>query len=244
MKFTAIDLKRYPRKSQYQHFMNVTGGEISFTVNADVTRLYHTAKERGAKFNAAMIYASTDVANRHEEFRTRFNANGDLGFWDYLNPVYSVFHPEHETYSKIWTEWLTQTEEGVIDGFAQFYRSYLTDLEQYGAVNKYYGKPKLPKNAFAISAVPWIQFTQVYYHSIEMDRKNLAPFLVWGRFFQEEGRIKLPMMMRVNHAVCDGFHVSRFFEEVEQMSETAADWLCIEEERQEEPQPQAPEVQE
>ena len=46
--------------------------------------------------------------------------------------------------------------------------------------------------------------------------KFLAPVVTWGRFEKaEDGKLLMPLTMNIHHAVADGFHLSRFFTEVQ-----------------------------
>ena len=44
----------------------------------------------------------------------------------------------------------------------------------------------------------------------------LAPVITWGKFETENGRSVLPLSMNIHHAVADGWHLSRFFADVQE----------------------------
>jgi chloramphenicol O-acetyltransferase type A len=49
------------------------------------------------------------------------------------------------------------------------------------------------------------------------------PRLAWGKFYEEGGRLQMPLNVQVHHALLDGVHVSRFFLSVqEQLSDPDA----------------------
>lgn len=45
---------------------------------------------------------------------------------------------------------------------------------------------------------------------------TLAPVVTWGKYELQQGRLKMPLTMNIHHAVADGFHLSRFFTEVQE----------------------------
>lgn len=45
-----------------------------------------------------MLYFITTIVNRHDEFRTSFNAEGQLGVYDEMIPCYTIFHKNTETF--------------------------------------------------------------------------------------------------------------------------------------------------
>lgn len=71
------------------------------TIKLDITRI----KKENRKLYPAMLYYITTVVNRHEEFRTALNKNGEPGFYSEMFPSYTVFHKDTETFSELWTEY-------------------------------------------------------------------------------------------------------------------------------------------
>lgn len=47
--------------------------------------------------------------------------------------------------------------------------------------------------------------------------KFLAPVITWGKYELERERYIMPLTMNIHHAVADGFHLSRFFNEVQEL---------------------------
>ncbi|EPW8855484.1 CatA-like O-acetyltransferase, partial [Enterobacter kobei] len=37
------------------------------------------------------------------------------------------------------------------------------------------------------------------------------------KYYEQEGRVLLPLAVQVHHSVCDGFHVARFFNELQEV---------------------------
>ncbi|MBL3853137.1 CatA-like O-acetyltransferase, partial [Bacillus cereus] len=46
-----------------------------------------------------------------------------------------------------------------------------------------------------------------------------------GKYFNEENKIMLPVSLQVHHSVCDGYHVSRFIEDLQELSNSCNEWL-------------------
>ena len=45
---------------------------------------------------------------------------------------------------------------------------------------------------------------------------DAAPVVTWGRMEAEGEKRMMPLTMNIHHAVADGFHLSRFFTEVQE----------------------------
>ena len=71
-------------------------------------------------------------------------------------------------------------------------------------------------NFFDVSCLPWVRYKHFDVHVFD-EGKFLAPVVTWGKYEPEDGRLIMPLTMNIHHAVADGFHLSRFFNEVQQL---------------------------
>lgn len=203
MSFHPVDLESWPRKEHFYHYLSQVPCFYSMTVELDVTAL----KNRGERFYPAMIHSLGVIVNRHKEFRMALNEDGVLGWYDQLSPSYTVFHPEKETFSSLWTEY---TEDR-----AEFIKRYEEDLRDYGSLQKFEAKPNVPP-VFNVSAIPWQTFTS-FHLELPGSQDYLLPIFTLGRYHEEQGKLKMPLALQVHHAVCDGFHACRFVQELQEL---------------------------
>ncbi|MCT4593073.1 MAG: type A chloramphenicol O-acetyltransferase [Anaeromicrobium sp.] len=216
MKFNLIDKETWSRKPYFDHFLNNVRCTYSMTANIDITVLLIKLKNNNIKLYPVLIYMATKIINRHEEFRTCFDESGNLGYWENMNPCFTVFHKDNETFTNIWTI--------CSDDFRLFYCNYLDDIKKYGNVKNYSAKENKPKNTFPVSCIPWISFTG-FNLNIYADGTYLLPIITYGKYFEQDGKILLPVSLQVHHAVCDGYHTSRFFNELQILSQNCDEWL-------------------
>ncbi|WP_428866904.1 CatA-like O-acetyltransferase [Clostridium sediminicola] len=52
----------------------------------------------------------------------------------------------------------------------------------------------------------WVSFTSIT-HPIQMNPVHSVPRIAWGKYFEENGKIKLPLSVQVHHSLVDGIHV-------------------------------------
>lgn len=204
MKFTKIEKESWERREYFDHYLLDVPCTYSMTVRMDVTRI----REKGYRFYPAMLYCLAATVNRMEEFRTAFNAKGELGIYESMCPCYTVFHKDTHTFSLLWTEF-----EDSLPGFCEKYEE---DLQKYGSVQKMEAKEGTPENTFSVSAIPWTSFEGFHLH-LPKSSNYLLPVFTMGRYTMENGRWTMPLAVQVHHAVCDGFHVSRFVSELQQL---------------------------
>lgn len=203
MVFEKIDRTTWDRKEYFQHYFSHVPCTYSITVKLDITAL----KDRQQKLYPTMLYYLTTVVNRHPESRTALNEQGELGIYRQMLPSYTVFHKDTETFSEIWTEYS--------DDYEAFCQAYEADIQRYGAQKGLIGKPDAPKNIFTVSMIPWTTFDG-FNLNLQRGYDYLVPIFTMGKYYHENGRTLLPLAIQVHHAVCDGFHVCRFINELQE----------------------------
>lgn len=208
MTFTPIDLGTWPRGQMFYYFSKMAPTGYSMTVPVDVTRLRKMLREAGIRFFPAYLWLVTRNLNRQAEFRVA-EKDGVLGYYDSLTPLYASFHEDDHTFSLMWTEY---TED-----FSRFYQAYLDNQRTYGGVHGVLCQPKTPPppNAYTVSCVPWISFSHFAVHSYE-NKPYYFPSVEAGKFYEENGRILMPLSITCHHATTDGYHVKGFLESLQQ----------------------------
>ena len=208
MNFTPIDLQTWPRGQMFYYFSQMAPAGYSITVQVDVTALRKTLKEAGRKFFPAYLWLVTKNLNRQTEFKVA-DKDGVLGFYDSLTPLYASFHENDHTFSLMWTEYT--------DDFLQFHQAYLENQAQFGHNHGVLCQPQTPPpaNAYTVSCVPWVSFTHFAVHSYE-NKPYYFPSVEAGKFFEEAGRILMPLSITCHHATTDGYHIKCFLDSLQE----------------------------
>ncbi len=201
--FTPVDLAAWPRREYFEHYVHRNPCTYSMTVRLDITNV----KEKGIRLYPALIYALATAVNRHEEFRCSIK-DGVLGCYERLEPSYTVFHRENETFSLLWTAYEPD--------FSAFLAAYEADLARFGGQMGFQGKPNLPENTFDVSMIPWANF-EGFNLNLQQCYDHLRPIFTLGRYEEREGRCTLPLAVQVHHGVCDGYHTCRLVQEVQEI---------------------------
>lgn len=204
MNFKVINMEEWKRKEYFEHYFSVIPCTYSMSVKLDITKI----KNSDRKLYPTMLYLITKVVNRHAEFRTSFNIDGQLGSFDEMLPCYTVFHKDTETFSNIWTQYF--------EDYYDFCEEYKKDIEKYSGVKKMMAKPDIPENSFSVSMIPWTTFDG-FNLNLQKGYDYLLPIFTMGKYYEENGKVILPLAIQVHHAVCDGFHVCRFVNELQEL---------------------------
>jgi chloramphenicol O-acetyltransferase type A len=208
MEFNLIDISKWDRREYFEHYFNQVPCTYSMTLNLDLTILLHEIKRKGIKLYPTIIYLLSVIVNRREEFRTSIDANDNVGVFNLLHPSYTIFQKDDETFTNIWTEYTPS--------FSDFYQQYSVDVENYSKIKNFIAKPNSPSNVFTISSIPWVNFTG-FNLNLPTGTKYLLPIFTTGKYFEQNGKIWLPIAIQVHHAVCDGFHIARFINELQEI---------------------------
>lgn len=139
-----------------------------------------------------------------------------LGYWDFLNPQYPVFHEDDKTITFLWTEYNQD--------FKVFYNEYLKDSMQYGndhGIMSSKGAP--PKNSYIIACIPWFTFNSFTMH-IDPE-KYYAPLIELGGFSESDDVISMPLAITINHAAADGYQIKVFLDKLQWDMDHPEEWL-------------------
>lgn len=204
MNYKIVDLDQWERGELFQFYIDKMRIVMSLTVDVDVAPLVAFAKKSGLKFYPLMIWVVSKVVNSHEEFKYSWDAEGNLIQWDVLSPSYADFHKEDENFTKM----VTPFSEDLFE----FHSRFVQDRKTYRNVRAVVENQ--PKNFFDVSCLPWVRYRHFDVHVFD-EGKFLAPVITWGKYEEEHGKLVMPLTMNIHHAVADGFHLSRFFKEVQ-----------------------------
>ena len=181
MAFHLIDMEKWERREHYHYYRDLLKVRYNLNVNVDITELLAQVKEQKLKFYPVFIYIIMRAVNQNREMRMQTDSEGRLGYWDECHPSYTIFHPDDKTFSDIWTEYSPDSPPSLP----------VRDMEEYRDVKGVKAKPGRPDNFCAVSCVPWLSFTG-YTSDTYSDSPMLFPVVLFGRYFEENGRILLP----------------------------------------------------
>lgn len=144
--------------------------------------------------------------------------DGQVGFYDTLTPLYTSFHEDDQAFSLMWTEY--------DESFPVFYQSYLDGQKRCADNHGVLARPGEvpPENAYTVSCVPCISFHNFAVHSYE-NKPFYFPSVEAGKFFQQQGRILMPLSITCHYAATDGYHVKCFLDTLQQDADRFREFL-------------------
>ena len=209
MNYTLVNLNEWGRGSLFKFYIDKMRIVMSLTADVNVTNLRAYSKKNNLNFYPLMLWVVSKIINSHDEFKYSWDDAGNLIKWDFVSPSYTDFHADDENFVKMVTEYSDDLFEfcSRVDKDRQRHKN-----EQAILVNQ-------PPNFFDVSCLPWIKYSRFDIHVFDKG-KFLAPVITWGKFEEKDGKLIMPLTMNIHHAVADGFHLSRFFNEAQELMDS------------------------
>ena len=205
MNYTTISLDTWPRRDIFRHFINDLRCIISITSEIDVSRVIYYCKKNNYDFYPIILYIITKSLNKRDEFKIGYDVNGNLILWDYISPSHIDFNLDDELVTRLVTEFIPD-----IDLFHKRVRNDMDSNKQKRGFEIEYNI----QNTFDASCIPWINYSSCELHVFN-EGTYLRPIITWGKYEKKNGKVMMPLTMRIHHAVADAFHISRFYSDVE-----------------------------
>ena len=207
-----IDMTKYPRLDHFRHFLTMQQPCVSITVQVDITDWLSRLRASGCPFFLSFQYAVVRAANRIPEFRQRI-VDDKIVEYDYCNPSYIVSLPD-DTYR--------YCNVNVNQPFAQYLKE--SRVKQDAALHSEHLEEEESDvlGLLFISCVPWFNYTEAMMPYPGGSFSN--PSFCWGGYRTEkylaleDGRVtekvktSIPVTLFFNHALIDGIHAGRFFD--------------------------------
>ena len=208
MNYRVIDKEKYYRKGVFRHFSEDCKCSTSMTARIDVTDLVEFSKKKDRKFYINFLYVLSKVLNSRDDYKMGYLwQTQELICYDTINPTQYVFHEDTETCTPVYTTYYSDYET--------FYKNALTDVEMAKKTREYMLDMENHPNWFDASYISWLSYDSF---NVELPDGYLffAPIVNWGRYRKENDRLVMPVSVRLNHAIADGYLVAKVFKLLEE----------------------------
>ena len=209
--YRVINQNEYYRSGVFRHFSEDCKCSTSMTARVDVTKLVDVSKERNTKFYINFLYILSKVLNSRDDYKMGYLWQTDeLICYDSINPTQYVFHEDTETCSPVYTIYY--------EDYEKFYSNALADIENAKTTKEYGLDSANHPNWFDASYISWLSYDSL---NIELPDGYLffPPIINWGKYREENGRFMMPVSVRLNHAIADGYLVANVYRLLEREME-------------------------
>ncbi|HUQ33244.1 MAG TPA: chloramphenicol acetyltransferase [Pyrinomonadaceae bacterium] len=200
-----LDIETWNRRRQFEFFKDYANPFFNICAEVDVTRLRGLTRfVKDISFLVAYHFFSIKAANEVEQFRYRLRGDRVL-VHDRIHAGTTLLLAD-ETFTFVYFDYT--------DDFAVFHARAVEAIESAKA-----GASDLDQRAdrddlIYHSVIPWITFTSIS-HARKGDGPESVPKITFGKYREDNDRIRMPVSVEVHHALMDGLHVGRYFEKLE-----------------------------
>jgi len=199
MKF--INLETWERKEHFEFFKGFDYPNYSVSANVELTNFYNYVKSENLPFFASLVFVAIETINRLPNFKLRIRGNQVVEH-EIIHPIFTVMTP-NKLFNFCRSEYITD-----YNAFIE-HTLKVTEISKNGALSISNGENV--DDCIYITSLPWVSFTQVV-HPIFMNPANSVPIITWGKYFEENNKLMLPLSVQAHHGLIDGIHMAEFFE--------------------------------
>lgn len=204
------------RQKHFEFFNGMNHPHFNITANVDISKLLLFLKKNGLPITPSIVYLISRVANDIPEFRWRIR-DGKVFEHQTVHPSFSVFTEVADVFSFCEVKY-EQHAKKFID------RAFLRSEEM--KKNPSFEDEEGRDDFLFLSTIPWVSFTG-FQHAMQFHTCDSIPRIVWGKFFEMDGKMQMPLSVQVHHAIVDGRHVGKYFQLIEEMARQPSSWFVL-----------------
>ena len=199
--YRVIDEKTWERAMHCMVFRNSVEPAFCVTFEADITNFKQKIKDQGFSFTIAMVYAVCRCANQIDAFRYRF-LNDQIVLFDHIDTAFTYLNPETELFKVVNVPMKEDIKE------------YVELAIKTAQEQKEYFTGPLGNDVFQCSPMPWVTYTHIS-HTNSGKKDNATPLFDWGKYYEKDGKIVIPISVQAHHSFVDGLHIGQFVERLQ-----------------------------
>lgn len=85
----------------------------------------------------------------------------------------------------------------------------------------------LENDVFQCSPMPWVTYTHISNTNFRGKKDNATPLFDWGKYYEKNGKIVIPISVQAHHSFVGGIHIGQFDVQDKGLCDGAADYLLF-----------------
>lgn len=195
------------RLKHFEFFRGMNHPHFNLAANVDITALLPYVKNKGLAVTPTIVYLVARAANDIKEFRWRIRDH-QIVEHDTVRPSFTVPTEEADVFSFCTVDYNLHAPT--------FIQNALAKIKEMQNAPSFEDDDKMDDYLF-LSAMPWVSFTGIQ-HAMHYHPSDSVPRITWGKFFERDGKIWMPLSVQAHHAVIDGRHLGIYFQKIEDMA--------------------------
>ena len=194
--YKVIDESKWERAMHCMVFRNSVEPAFCVTFEVDVTGFRDTVKEKGLSFTLAFVHAVCKCANEVEALRYRF-LDGKIVLYDRIDTAFTYLNKDTGLFKVVNVPFVEDLEE------------YVRIAGKTAEEQKEYFTGPLGNDVFQCSPMPWVTYTHIS-HTNSGKKDNATPLFDWGKYYEKDGKVMMPISIQAHHSFVDGLHIGQF----------------------------------
>ena len=199
--YQIIDESKWERAMHCMVFRNSIEPAFCVTFETDITKFKSKVKEKGLSFTLAMVYAVCKAANEVEALRYRF-LDGKVVLYEKIDTAFTYLNKESGLFKVVNVPFVDDLSE------------YVKLASQTAENQKEYFTGPLGNDVFQCSPMPWVRYTHIS-HTNSGKKDNATPLFDWGKYYEKDGKLLMPVSIQAHHSFVDGLHIGQFVDILE-----------------------------
>ena len=199
--YQLIDETKWERSMHCMIFRNSVEPAFCVTFESDITNFKRKIKEQGFSFTIAMVYAVCKAANEIEAFRYRF-LDGKVVLFDKIDTAFTYLNDETGLFKVVNVPMIENIKD------------YVALATKTAREQKEYFTAPLGNDVFQCSAMPWVTYMHIS-HTNSGKKDNATPLFDWGKYYEKDGKLYIPVSVQAHHSFVDGLHIGLFVEKLQ-----------------------------
>jgi chloramphenicol O-acetyltransferase type A len=200
---TKIDIGGWSRRDYYRYFGSFDDPYFGVVVNVDCTAAYEHCKKQGLSFFLCYLYESIKALNQVENFRYRI-IDGEIWLFDRVHASTTVGRKDG-TFGFAFLEYT-----GGFDSFRINAEGRIAEVQEGSGLHADVDNAGR-LDVVHYTTLPWFSFTG-FKHEKNIRCSESIPKIAFGRFFESNGRLLMPVSINANHGLLDAYHVAQYLE--------------------------------
>lgn len=204
--YKQLDLEQYQRKKHYEYFKALANPYVGVTVEVDITDFLDKIRQKNIPFFLSFLYIVGNAANSIPQLRQRIYGGSQIIEFDQCPSSITVLKTDE---SFAYCDIHTQTP----------FEDYLVEATKAQVAAKANGNidnvtnEEMELSRFFISSTPWFTYTSILQPTPVPADSN--PRITWGKYHKMNDRMFIPLSILAHHALVDGLHIGKFYEQIE-----------------------------
>ena len=200
-----IDFKKWNRKEHFEFFSSFEDPSFGISAAVNCSKSYHACKESGESFFAYYLHRSLQVVNEIEEFRYRIR-DDEVVLCDTIHAGPTIARSD----GSFGFSFVPFTPD--FDRFKNALQKEIDQVERSSGLRKSIDGERI--NVIYYSTLPWISFAGLK-HPFSSNETAGIPKITFGKVFQQEKDMIMPVAIQAHHGLVDGLHISSYLEKFE-----------------------------